>query len=255
MGDCRCYYTNHLDKALLFRTAFFIHFKETVNHKVLRKILKVNRVYNHTVYDVCITDLSSEGVDGYTVKYIFDPSLEFFIEYYTEREIEQKARCQIYDYIYDFSPLLIFKNLKEGMIKCDTINVFKIPDKIFENNNCPVCLECYDETVIKKIAKCGHITCNECYLTICKSTNSRCPECREIWDDITNAGYTLGDISRLCDEERQTVLLSIVNLKKLQDEIILRNGYMDILNSVSLECIDDVIFKGESKERLYIITN
>jgi hypothetical protein len=120
------------------------------------------------------------------------------------------------------------------------------PEIKYENESCPVCfceyttggeddltndkeLECY--------GKCGHKLCEPCYGTITCSNNSRCPVCREVWDDEiddtssrdTEILWTEEDIDELCEAEDNDTLYRIIDVDELVDTLINDGGYEEIL--------------------------
>lgn len=60
------------------------------------------------------------------------------------------------------------------------------PELIFDTDDCPICIECYDDQYNKKIhLKCGHTFCGKCTVTIIKRNifeMIRCPICNNFSD-------------------------------------------------------------------------
>jgi hypothetical protein len=99
----------------------------------------------------------------------------------------------------------------------------------YDNSSCPVCFDDYEETT-KKVAICGHTLCLTCWEHIIGSSNCRCPECREVWDEINeNEFYTERDLRIMCDEEDDE-LYNIIDIPNLVNSVLEDEEIVDILN-------------------------
>lgn len=67
------------------------------------------------------------------------------------------------------------------------------PEKIFENQSCPVCLEEYKDNKNWGY-NCGHMCCSDCHTKIIYSNNPNCPICRIKWDDLNLINLTLSNV-------------------------------------------------------------
>jgi len=120
------------------------------------------------------------------------------------------------------------------------------PEIKYENESCPVCFCEYTTGVEEDLTNdkemecfgvCGHKLCEPCYETITCSNNSRCPVCREVWDDITDDTssrdteilWNQEDIDVLCEEEDNDTLNRIIAVDELVEAIIRYDGYENIL--------------------------
>jgi len=120
------------------------------------------------------------------------------------------------------------------------------PEIKYENESCPVCFCEYTTGVEEDLTNdkerecfgiCGHKLCEPCYETITCSNNSRCPVCREVWDDITDDTssrdteifWNLEDIDVLCEEDDNDTLTRIVAVDELVEAVIRYDGIETIL--------------------------
>lgn len=278
--DCVCYYKNYLtdEKNDLLYNALFIKFKASVNHKVIRKIIDMcesNYGYKDFHPDLlCVDDFEIEN--EYDNCYIvsvpnsrYNPNkpdvannqshTRVRVEYYNENELELKTREYVSEYIQYFNRIIVFNNLKPDIYKevIEYDDEEEEPEKVFDNDSCPVCLECYDDDIIKKVACCGHTTCNSCYNHIIHSNNSRCPNCREVWDDATNEPeyieWELDDIEELCDNEDNEMLNEIIDINGVADDAIMSDGYAQTLGYDDYEYYDNTKYRGESQLSLFVL--
>jgi len=271
--SCNCYKRVSIDKDELFANGLFITFQNKINHKVLRRVVDIceSRYGYKDFEDIKLDeiDFEEDGSKGYIVSV---PNKKFnsnnnenefvkiIIEFYTEEEMDEKALEYIEENICYFHPNFIFHHLKEGIFKQIIESDEKSdPEKIWDNEACPICLECYDETIEKTVGCCGHTLCKGCFNHIIKSNNSVCPECREVWNDITDGQefikWELEDIVELCVAGDFEALNEIVDNESLKDESVLRDGYASIFGYDDCNFYDDVKFRNESSDHLYIIDN
>lgn len=278
--DCVCYYKNYLtnEKNELLYNAIFIKYKSSVNHKVIRKIIDMfESSYGykdfHPDYQTA-TDIEIEN--DYDNCYIvsvpnsrYNPNkpdvannqshTRVRIEYYNQENLDEKVLDYVSENICYFNRHTIFECVKEGVYKevIEAEGDDEEPEKVFDNDCCPICLDCYDDEKIKKVGCCGHTTCKECYNHIINSNNSRCPECREVWDDATNETeyieWELEDINELCDNEDNIVLNEIIDIKGVCDVAIMCDGYAQTLGYDDSEYYNDTKFKGEDKIEGYVL--
>jgi hypothetical protein len=283
MDDCICYYKKHLEQNDLLYNALFINNMKNVNHKVIRKIIDMfesDYGYKDFNPDECSVDcikIENEYDNCYVVsvpnrKYKSDKpttynNSEFSrvrIEFYTQDELDERTLEYVKENIHYFNRGVIYSNLKPNIykeiIEYESDEEEDEPEKVFENESCPVCMEDYDtENTIKKIACCGHMTCMGCYTHITHSNNSRCPTCREVWDDATNENETEyiewdeEDINELCENEDYETLNEIINVRGLTDDAIMADGFAHTLGYEDCDSYDDTRFKNESTENLMIL--
>ena len=98
----------------------------------------------------------------------------------------------------------------------------------YDNSSCPVCFDDYEKTT-KKVAICGHTLCLNCWEHIIGSSNCRCPECREDWDEINeDEFYTERDLRRMCDEEDDE-LYNIIDIPSLVNSVLEEGEVVSIL--------------------------
>lgn len=284
MNNCICNYSKHIEKNELFYNALFINNMKNTNHKVLRKIIDMfESSYGFKDFDpngCSVDDVLIENKDDdncYTVSiqnkqynpnksnsYNNEPISIVRIEYYNQRQLHYKVMDYVSENICHFNRNVIFNNLIEGIYK--EVNEYENedeyedeePEKVFENDSCPVCMEEYDmENVIKKIACCGHMCCNGCYTHIINLSNSRCPTCRKEWDnEETETEYiewTYDDIEELCDEEDYRTLTDIINLQGLCDDVTYSDGYAHTLGYEECDFYDNTRFPNETDEELFVL--
>ena len=280
MCDCICYYNKPIDKEELLYTSIFITFKSKVHHKVLRKIIDLfDSKYGykdfHPDYQTT-TDIIIENDNDYF--YVVSvPNLRYddkkpqvssnqeyckiTLEFQTEEELDERTLEYIKEHICYFNRGILFQNLKPDIYKeiIEYDSEEEEPEKVYENDNCPICLECYDENdVIKKVGCCGHMCCEGCYSTIINSNNSRCPTCREVWDDATNepeyVEWEKDDIKELCDGEDIETLNEIIDVNGVKEDVINYDGYSQTLGYEDYEYYyDNVKYRGENNEVGYVL--
>lgn len=282
MDECICYYKKHLEQNDLFYNALFINNMKNVNHKVIRKIIDMfesDYGYKDFNPDECSVDnviIENEFDNSYIIsvpnrKYKPDkptthnnePISRVRLEYYTQEELDEKALEYVKENICYFNRTTIYHNLKENVYK--EIIEYEVeepeePEKVFENDSCPVCMEEYDnDNVIKKIACCGHMTCLNCYTHIIHSNSSKCPTCRELWEDEEENNepelieYEDEDINELCENEDWETLNEIINIEGVKDDAIMADGYAHILGYEDYESYDNTRFRNETNNSLIIL--
>jgi hypothetical protein len=168
---------------------------------------------------------------------------------------------EVCDYIKDnlhyFSPRLLLDNIKpEKRVKAvyfsddeeEEEEEEELPDKIYENQTCPVCFDNYDEDKVEKVLKCGHMLCKGCYASIYQQIVSRCPECRSTIDKTvtTQSGeeeyWSIEEIDELCQEGNLNALLDLIDVDGVVEERIMRDGYnvLDRYREI-IECDDYMV--------------
>ena len=91
--------------------------------------------------------------------------------------------------------------------------------KIIQSNECPVCLEHYNEKCPPVALPCGHVTCSQCT----KKVNNVCPECRVLFVQkatrrLFNAAEEKTEKQKLTDFA-QSVTDKIAKIEKLEETI------------------------------------
>lgn len=291
--DCICYVdfkNNKCDYDEIFNIALFIKYKNTINHKIIRKVIDMFRI-NYGFKFLNIDEVDFEDIkikksneDNHflyldneyeltipNIKYNPNKSIcssnkyehSIILEHYTESELSDKTKEYIRENIHYFNHQIIFDCIKDDVYKyeIDSEDISEEeeeeePEKIYDNESCPVCLEEYNDN--KRIGCCGHIVCQSCYDHITDSNNSRCPECREDWTithhiNSEKVEFELDDIRELCDSENYETLNQIINIDELCDRVVSVDGYADILGYDDYDNIYDTNFKGEDECDLYIL--
>lgn len=286
-NDCNCYYSNYNQFNInneveeIFFNALFIKYKNTINHKIIRKIINMfESSYGYkvlTLNEIELEDIKIEKIDDENTYKLIVPNInykpnkpttsnncisyEFILEYYTPDELEEKTIEYIKENIHYFNPNCLFDNIKEGVYKYeveseDVSDEEEEPEKIFDNECCPVCLEEYNDN--KKVGCCGHTICEDCYNHIINSNKQKCPECRADWQhtyhiDSEKVEFELSDIQELCDNEDYAVLNDIIDIEGLCENVVNVDGYAHTLGYDDDEFIDDVKYIGESDTDYHIL--
>jgi hypothetical protein len=283
MCDCICYYNKPIDKEELLYTSIFITFKSKVHHKVLRKIIELfdskygykdfHPEYQKTTDIIIDTDNNDSNYYVVSVPNIrYDakkPDVasnqqfsKVVIEFQTEEDLDNRTLEYVKEHLCYFNKTILFHNLKPDIYKevIEYDSEEEEPEKVYENDNCPICLECYDDNdIIKKVGCCGHMCCNGCYNHIINSNNSRCPTCREVWDDATNETeyieWEQDDINELCEGEDIDLLNEIIDVNGVKDDVINYDGYSQTLGFEECEYYDinNVKYRGENNEVGYVL--
>ena len=221
---------------ILFKTLYdIIHYGSTPHFGIIYpdEIEIVSTPYDNehtqTIYDVIINDIP----------------YEFYVS--TEEDIKKDAIEYVNDNICNFTTDILYENILHiQQVKEVIFNKSEEreePETLYENENCPVCFCEYitsdeeDLTNDKEneyFGKCGHKLCEPCYNLIIDSNNSRCPICREVWDDATNSDYTevywkRDDIIELKENDDEETLKRIIDVKGVCDVILQYDGYTHIL--------------------------
>lgn len=138
---------------------------------------------------------------------------------YNEKTIETAEETLLYN-----SPKILYNNIKDDVYKYKIVECFndKFPEKIYDNDNCPVCLENYENN--KHTPYCGHILCGDCYQSIMNSNNLCCPTCRNDWEMIIDeceleVEYEFDDIEELIMNNDEETLKNIIDIPKLVDNL------------------------------------
>lgn len=272
--SCNCFNRISIDKDELFNNGLFITFQNKVNHKIIRKVIEmVESRYGYKDFEDIKLDEITFELDYHNSFIVSVPNKKFNpnkdkcynnreqiqvrMEFYTEEELDVKTLEYVKENICYFNKNLIFHSLKDGIYKDMIEYGYEEPEKVFDNDSCPICLECYDENKEKKVGCCGHTLCYDCFNHIIHSNNQRCPECRVEWNneesgvDITY--YKQEDIDELCDLEDSNKLIEIVDVDAFINEIVMLEGYAGVLGYNDSDFYNDTIFKNESNHQLVIL--
>jgi len=176
---------------------------------------------------------------------------------FTENEIDEELIEYVEEHIAYFTPSVIFDNIKydkrtKEIFEYDNDDEPEEPEKKFENEQCPVCFCEYTNNEEEDLTNekemccygcCGHKLCEPCYDTIISSANSRCPECREVWDRevgkyTEEVEYTLDDIQELCENEDFNTLRDIIDIIGVANDVSRIDGYGETLGYEDAEFIE-----------------
>ena len=114
----------------------------------------------------------------------------------------------------------------------------KMPKRLFEETECPICMEPPTETVA---VECGHMFCKMCITTWFRHTNKKCPVCRNPCGNVLKAdvvkSYLDDRVSGRVDLPREQHLnefrvdkaLETINGIQSTEKIVIFSHYYDIL--------------------------
>lgn len=137
--------------------------------------------------------------------------------------------------------------------------------EIFDVDECPCCMECFDTEnkmsivysgKIKRNTFCGHPLCIDCFDTICESDNKCCPMCRKDYEetgdiDISTHRLNIDDdyISGLQSNCETDELCELVCMKDLIDGLLHFGGWASVLDAKWY----DSNFLENDEEYLFIV--
>jgi hypothetical protein len=161
-----------------------------------------------------------------------DREQTYSFKVYTGNEIDEEVEEYIKEnilFVSTFSLLLNVKPEHKMIIEYTTDEEEEEPEKVFDNEMCCVCLEEYQDN--KKVAKCGHTLCSNCYTGIMATTAPRCAECRADWEgDVeTEREIDEGDIDAMKENEEIEVLLNTVDISGVAGDCVRNDGYANTL--------------------------
>lgn len=240
--DCICIYK--LPKCIdwnVFEMALWIKYKNTVHHKVLRQISLLSLNKHHKFGSKFL----GKNIDDFEILKQTDTSYIIkgrdnkicLIEFYTEDELEMKTLDYVSGNICTIDRSILYENIKPNVYKQIIDCVIVEPEKVFNNINCPVCLDDYDNVVECYTPSCGHMICKNCYNQISNSNKCKCPTCRVKWDKNGKEyiKWEEDDIYDLCNNENNEVLNEIIDIDTTIDILIQCDGYAHILGYVDGE--------------------
>lgn len=209
---------------------------------------------NYIYYDVSIPNRKYDPLKNSC--YNNREKHQYVFTVFTEGEIDEELQEYVEENIPYFTPTILFDNIKldkkvKEIIEYENEDPEE-PEKKFENEQCPVCFCEYTNNEEEDLTNekemccygcCGHKLCEPCYNIIISSNNSRCPECREVWDIETDnyteeIEYTLEDIQELCENEDFNTLRDIIDIIGVSNDASSVDGYAHTLGYDDAEYID-----------------
>jgi hypothetical protein len=151
----------------------------------------------------------------------------------THYECDMEIRERFMDCMCSITTDTLYLNLKEEYQK----GKVKIAETVYENQNCPVCFDEYEEEEgepkSKYVSSCGHMFCDSCAKDLIEY-NGKCGLCRELIIQHEEP-YTKKDIQELKRIGDEETLLEIINIDGVIEDALRWDGYEQILGYDYLE--------------------
>jgi len=172
-------------------------------------------------------------------------TIDFVVRTHYECDMEIKERFE--ESMYCITTDTLYENLKAEYKEGEK----KTAEIVYENQNCPVCFDEYEEEEgepkSKYISSCGHMFCDSCAKDLIEY-NGKCGLCRQLIIQHDEP-YTKEDIEQLKREEDNEKLLEIINIDGVIEDALRWDGYEQILGYEYLEA-----YRTEDRPKEYYTT-